>query len=167
MDELNAPRHYHSCALLLPSGKVMVAGGAAPGGCTASVENTIEVFNPPYLFNPDGTPAARPSIAMIDGVAPTTAVAPTVHHGATFVIETPEADDITRVVLVRPMAVTHQTDTEQRVIQCLFSQTGATQIIAVTPNGIHPHAIAPRGYYMVFILNSNGTPSEGKFIHLH
>jgi hypothetical protein len=167
MDELNAPRHYHSCALLLPSGKVMVAGGAAPGGCTASVENTIEVFNPPYLFNPDGTPAARPSIAMIDGVAPTTAVAPTVHHGATFVIETPEADDITRVVLVRPMAVTHQTDTEQRVIQCLFSQTGATQISAVTPNGIHPHAIAPRGYYMVFILNSNGTPSEGKFIHLH
>jgi hypothetical protein len=65
------------------------------------------------------------------------------------------------------MAVTHQTDTEQRVIQCLFSQTGATQISAVTPNGIHPHAIAPRGYYMVFILNSNGTPSEGKFIHLH
>jgi hypothetical protein len=145
----------------------MVAGGAASGGCTASVENTIEVFSPPYLFNADGTPASRPSIADIDGVVPSPTVAPTVHHGSTFVIETPEANDITRVVLVRPMAVTHQTDTEQRVIQCMFSKTGATEISAIAPNGIHPHAIAPRGYYMVFILNSNGTPSEGKFIHLH
>src|SRR5581483_7705213 len=71
MDELNAPRHYHSCALLLPSGKVMVAGGAASGGCTASVENTIEVFSTPYLFNSDGTLATRPTIAEIDGTAPT------------------------------------------------------------------------------------------------
>ena len=167
MDELNAPRHYHSCALLLPSGKVMIAGGAAAGGCTASVENTIEVFSPPYLFNADGTPAARPVIASIDGTVPAGATAPTVHHGSIFVIETPDADAITKVVLVRPMAVTHQTDTEQRIIQCSFAKTGATQISAVTPNGIHPHAIAPRGYYMVFILNANGNPSEGKFIHLH
>jgi hypothetical protein len=166
VDELNAPRHYHSCALLLPSGKVMFAGGAAPGGCTASVENTIEVFSPPYLFDADGSPAARPAILTIDGVAPTPSMAPTVHHGATFAIETPEADDIARVVLVRPMAVTHQTDTEQRVIQCLFSKTGQ-EISAVAPDGIHPHAIAPRGYYMVFILTGSGVPSEGAFIHLH
>ena len=167
MDESNAPRHYHSCALLLPSGKVMLAGGAAAGGCTASVENTIEVFSPPYLFKPDGTPAARPGIVGIDGVVPAGTVAPTVHHGSTFVIETPEADDISRVVLVRPMAATHQGDTEQRVIQCGFVQTGANQLSAVAPDGIHPHAIAPRGYYMVFILTTSGVPSEGKFIHLH
>lgn len=167
MDELNAPRHYHSSALLLSSGKVMIAGGAAAGGCTASVENTIEVFSPPYLFNADGTPAARPVITSIDGVAPAPDVVPTVHHGATFVVGTPQAEDIARVVLVRPMAATHQTDTEQRVIQCSFTQSGATQISGVTPNGIHPHAIAPRGYYMLFILNGAGTPSEGRFIHLH
>jgi hypothetical protein len=119
------------------------------------------------LFNTDGTPAARPSIVTIDGVAPTQTVAPTVHHGSTFAIETPDADDITRVVLVRPIAATHQTDTEQRVIQCLFSKTGAAQISAVTPDGIHPHGVAPRGYYMAFILTAAGVPSEGKFIHLH
>lgn len=167
MDELGAPRHYHSCVLLLPSGKVMAAGGAASGGCTASVENTIEVFSPPYLFNPDGAPAARPSIDTIDGVVPTTTVAPTVHHGANFVVESPEAADIAKVVLVRPMAVTHQTDTEQRVIQCSFSQTGRSTIAAVAPDGIHPHAMAPRGYYMLFILNGAGVPSEGRFFHLH
>jgi hypothetical protein len=167
MDETNAPRHYHSCGILLPSGKVMLAGGAAAGGCSASVENSIEVFSPPYLFNADGTLATRPGIAKIDGITPTPTVAPTVHHGATFVIETPDAGDIVRVVLVRPMAVTHQTDTEQRVIQCSYSQTGPNQVSAVAPNGIHPHAIAPRGYYMVFAFNGAGVPSEGKFIHLH
>ncbi|MFN0141194.1 MAG: galactose oxidase-like domain-containing protein [Pyrinomonadaceae bacterium] len=26
---------------------------------------------------------------------------------------------------------------------------------------------APRGYYMLFILNGNGVPSVGKFVHLH
>lgn len=167
MDELNAPRHYHSCALLLPSGKVMAAGGAAAGGCTVSVENTIEVFNPPYLFNSDGTLASRPSIVSIDGVAPTTTVAPTVHHGSTFAIDTPQAADIAKVVLVRPMAITHNTDSEQRVIQCSFAKTGANTLSAVAPDGIHPHALAPRGYYMLFILNTQGVPSEGKFIHLH
>lgn len=89
MDDFNAPRHYHSCALLLPNRKV-TAGGAAAGGCTVSVENTIEVFSPPYLFNPDGTPAARPVIGSIDGVVPTAKIAPTMHYGSTFVIETKE-----------------------------------------------------------------------------
>lgn len=167
MDELNAPRHYHSCALLLPNGKVMAAGGAASMGCTVSVENTVEVFSPPYLFNPDGTPATRPTITSFDGVVPTTTVAPTWHHGATCEIETPDAADIAKVVLIRPMAITHNTDTEQRVIQCTFAQTGPTTLSAVAPDGGHPHAMAPRGYYMVFLLNISGVPSEGKFVLLH
>lgn len=103
----------------------------------------------------------------IDGVAPAANVAPTVHHGATFAIETPDAADIAKVVLVRPMAITHNTDTEQRVIQCIFAKTAAGTLSAAAPNGIHPHAMAPRGYYMLFILNTKGVPSEGKFIHLH
>lgn len=167
MDELNAPRHYHSCLLLLPSGKIMAAGGAASGGCTASVENTIEVFSPPYLFNSDGTSASRPSIAAIDGIVPTKLATLTVHHGASFVITTSEADDIARVVLVRPMAVTHQTDTEQRVIECSFIQSGAETLTGMAPDGGHPHSLAPRGYYMLFLINTSGTPSEAAFIHLH
>ena len=167
MDELNSPRHYHSCALLLPNGKVMAAGGAAPGGCTVSVENSIEVFNPPYLFNWDGTPATRPTIVKIDGATPGPSVTPTVHHGSTFIIETPQVSDVAKVVLIRPTAVTHQTDSEQRVVQCSFAKNSGNALSAIAPDGIHPHAMAPRGYYMVFIINSKGVPSEGKFIHLH
>lgn len=167
MDELNAPRHYHSCAMLLPSGKVMAAGGAAAGGCTVSVENTIEVFSPPYLFNPDGSLAARPSIASINGVEPTPKEAPTINHGSKFVIKTKDPCKIAKVVLMRPTACTHNTDTEQRSIQCTFAVTGDHEITAVAPNGGPPHAVAPRGYYMLFILTAKGVPSEGKFIHLH
>lgn len=167
MDALNVPRHYHSMVLLLPSGKVMAAAGAAPGGCTHSVNNSIEVFSPPYLFAPDGSPADRPQIVAVDGVAPDPDTKPTVHHGASFTIETPEAAEIDRVVLVRPMAVTHQTDTEQRVIRCSFSKTGTQTLTAVAPDGGHPHSIAPRGYYLLFVLDADGVPSEGKFVHLH
>ncbi|MBB4981127.1 plastocyanin [Streptomyces sp. SFB5A] len=172
MDELNAPRHYHSCLLLLPNGKVMAAGGASAGGCTSSVENTIEVFSPPYLFNPDGTLATRPAIVSIDGKPlGDPAIGPTghygVHHGHNFVIGTPQADEVAKVVLVRPMAVTHQTDTEQRVLECDFVRTGDQEVTATAPDGGHSHAIAPRGYYMLFVLNGSGTPSMGRFVHLH
>lgn len=167
MDELNSPRHYHSCVLLLPNGKVMAAGGAAPGGCTVSVENSIEVFNPPYLFNQDGTFASRPTIVSIDGITPNTEKTPTIEHGGSFVIETPESADIAKVVLVRPMANTHNTDTEQRIINCSFVKTDANTITGNAPNGMYPHAMAPRGYYMLFIINNKGVPSEAEFIHLH
>lgn len=167
MDEMNRPRHYHACALLLPSGKVMMAGGASPAGCSISVENSIEVFSPPYLFNADGTPASRPVISQVNGETPTSTHAPRFHHGDTFTVETPQAASIAKIVLIRPMAVTHQTDSEQRIVNMAFFQSGPTELTATAPDGGHPHAIAPRGHYMLFILNDDGVPSEAKFIHLH
>jgi hypothetical protein len=153
MAALSYPRHYHSVALLLPNGKVMAAGGASPGGCSLSAFNTIEVFSPPYLFR-----GARPAITALPGL---------VHHGQSFEITTPDADDVARVVLVRPMAVTHQTDSEQRVVTLQFARTAADRLTATMPDGVHPHGMAPRGYYLLFILKANGVPSEGRFIYLH
>src|SRR3989475_7363181 len=37
----------------------------------------------------------------------------------------------------------------------------------LSPHGGHPHAVAPKGYYMLFAVNIQGVPSEGKFIFLH
>jgi hypothetical protein len=64
------------------------------------------------------------------------------------------------------MAVTHQTDTEQRVIGMNVSRSGST-LTVVAPNGNHPHPLAPRGYYMLFLVNGQGVPSVGKFVWLH
>jgi hypothetical protein len=151
-DALARRRGYHSIAVLLPDGRVVTAGNECPA------DTTLEVFSPHYLFAPDGTLASRPVI---------TNVAAQVHHGHDFAIETPSPSTIQKVVIVRPMAVTHQTDTEQRVIQLVFRSSGPTELTATMPNGWHPHALAPRGWYMLFLVDAQGVPSVARFIHLH
>jgi FtsP/CotA-like multicopper oxidase with cupredoxin domain len=162
VDEVTYARQYHSVAILLPSAKVMITGGSS---------ETIEVFSPPYLFNADGTPASRP---VIDSY-PDAGVGTIVLHGSTFQIGTAQAPDIARVVMVRPMAVTHQTDAEQRVLALSWSLTSPTTLTVTAPDGRifpyaggggHTHVTAPRGYYMLFIINSSGVPSEAKFVRL-
>lgn len=150
MDDMSRFRHYHSMAILLPDGRVMAAGGARRGGCSVSVQNTIEVFSPPYLFR-----GQRPVIASAPGF---------VKHGATIEIKTSSASDIRRIVLARPMAVTHQTDSEQRIIPLSFTLTGPDSIEAQAPGGIGQNPLAPKGYYMLFILNQDGVPSISSWI---
>ena len=145
-DELPSVRDYHSVALLLPSGKVMMAGW---------LNTTIEVFSPPYLFA-----GARPVIAAAPAM---------VHHGQSFFIESPDAASISKVVLVRPMAVTHQTDSEQKVLEMAYVHDHAnpTRLGLVAPHGGHPHSIAQQGYYMLFAISNGGVPSVAKWIYLH
>ncbi len=138
-------RQYHSAAILLPSGKVMMAGWHNP---------TIEIYSPPYLFQ-----GPRPTITSVPSI---------VHHGATFTLNTPDAPNIARVVLVRPMAVTHQTDSEQRVIEmCPLIHLDAMTLRLTAPDGGHPHPMAPRGHYMLFIIDNNGIPSVAEWVYLH
>ena len=84
-------------------------------------------------------------------------------------IASPDAATITKVVLVRPMAVTHQTDTEQKVIEMPNAHDHANpdQIRVTAPDGGHPHSYAQKGYYMLFALNAQGVPSVGRWVYLH
>jgi len=89
-----------------------------------------------------------------------------VHFGESFQIQTPQADEIQKIVLARPMAPTHNTDTEQRIIQLHFHCCGNNTLQTVAPNGWVPHATAPAGYYMLFLIGARGVPSMAKFIKL-
>lgn len=138
-------RRYHSFALLLPNAKVISAGG--------DFHPEMEIFSPPYLFK-----GQRPVIRDCPNE---------VRHGDKFTVLTPNEPNITSVVLVRPMAVTHQTDTEQRVISLAFTHSpGTDQLIVTAPGAQYPHSIAPPGYYMLFILNNKGVPSLASWIRL-
>jgi hypothetical protein len=152
MAALNYPRHYHSIALLLPNGKVLAAGGSRDEGCGESLNYPIEVYSPPYLFK---------------GPRPTISASPaTVSLGSSFEIETPNAANISSVILMRPMAVTHQTDTEQRHIPLTFNQSADTLLSITAPDGKPPIGALPRGYFMLFILNNVGVPSVARFVLL-
>jgi hypothetical protein len=146
MAALPSIRDYHSVALLLPNGKVMMAGWN---------NTSIEIFSPPYLFK-----GARPVISSAPDL---------VHHGQSFTIESPDAASIVKVVLVRPMAVTHQTDSEQKVIEMpyIHDHANPTRLTLTAPHGGHPHSLAQQGYYMMFAISNNGVPSVAKWIYLH
>lgn len=135
-------RGYHSAAILLPDGSVIVGGD--PNG--ASTPN--ERYLPSYFFKP------RPAI---------TSAPATVTHGAVFSVQTATPAAISEVILMRPGAVTHGFNHNQRYIGCVITGTTATAVSATAPPD---GTIAPPGYYLLFVLDHDRAPSTGVWIRL-
>ncbi len=139
-------REYHSTALLLPDGRVLMAGGGQLPGSGATDQTNAEIYSPPYLFN-----GARPTITGAPG---------TIQYGSSFTVQTPDAASITKVALIRTPSVTHAFDQNQRYIPVSFT-AGSGQLTVQAPAAANN---APPGYYMLFILNGNGVPSVASFV---
>ena len=147
MAAMHTPREYHSTALLLPDGRVVESGMGADFGNVPD-EQSAEFFSPPYLFK---------------GVRPTITSSPTViHYGANFSISTPDAPNITKAVLIRLGAVTHFFNQNAYYIPVDFQTGSGTLDITAPVDG----RLAPPGYYMLFILNSNGVPSIAPIVQV-
>ena len=143
-------RLYHSVALLLQDATVWVAGGNPSRG---TYNTTMEIYQPAYLFNADGTMATRPSITS----APTS-----ISYGNSFSVATPDAASISSVVLVRNGSVTHAFGMDQRAVGLSFTAGTSALTVTAPANG----NIAPPGYYMLFILNNSGVPSVATFVQV-
>lgn len=144
-------RLYHSNSLLLPDATVMFFGGNPARG---TYEQHIEIYTPAYLFNADGSAATRPTITGVPSAA--------IGYGAGFQVQTPDAANISSVVLMRAGAPTHAFDMEQRLVALTFTAGSGLLNVTAPPNG----NIAPPGYYLLFILNSAGVPSVAQFIQM-
>jgi hypothetical protein len=144
-------RLYHSVSLLLPNATVWVAGGNPQRG---TYESHMEIYSPPYLFNPDGTPAPRPNLTNVSSSV--------IGYNGAFQVQTPDATNISSVVLMRNGAVTHAFDMDQRYVGLVFTVNNGVLNVTGPPNG----NIAPPGYYMLFILNSVGVPSVGTIVQV-
>jgi Domain of unknown function (DUF1929) len=135
-------RLYHNTQLLLPDGTVFLAGGNPKPGV---YEQHIEIYEPAYLFNLDGTAATRPAI----GSAPSS-----VTYGSTLAVQTPNTD-IASVILIKAGSVTHSFDMDQRFVGLSFSRADGG-LSATLPTNSN---LLPPGYYMLFLVNKAGVPS--------
>jgi hypothetical protein len=142
MASLQVSRLYHSTALLLPDGRVLVAGGGrVQDGNDPSIKLNAEIYSPPYLFKG----GSRPTI---------TSAPATVQYNTSFIVQTPNAP-ITSVSLIRLGAVTHAFNEDQRFLNLTFQQIAGGLSVQTPANA----NLAPPGYYMLFIVDSKGVPS--------
>jgi len=146
------PRNYHSVALLLKDARVLAAGGGLCGNCQTNHQNG-EIYSPPYLFNPNGTPAQRPAIT--DGTA-------NAMPGDTVSIT--GSDDIVKFNMLRLVAITHHHTTDQRFVP-IDSVKVATGQYDLTLNA-NANVLLP-GYYWIFGLNQDGVPTEGHTVQVN
>jgi hypothetical protein len=145
------PRLYHSNTLLLPDATVVALGGNPE---RKVYQPEIEIYSPPYLFKADGSAAKRPTLTSVP--------AGTIGYGASFQVRTPDAKSIKSLVLIRAGAVTHAFDMDQRLVGLSFTAGPGVLTAKAPANG----DLAPPGYYLLFILNSEGVPSVAQFVHL-
>ena len=142
---MQVPRMYHSNALLLPDGRVLVAGS---GRLQGPDQLSSEIYSPPYLFK-----GARPTI---------TSAPATLGLGSQFFVGTPDQATIASVSLIRLGSVTHTFDEDQRFVPLTFQQgTGGINVQAPANANL-----APPGYYMLFVVNASGVPSIAPIVRV-
>ncbi len=144
-----AARNYHSTAVLMPNGHVLVAGRRALRRPDDAGQDSAQIYSPSYLFN-----GPRPTITS----APSSTT-----YGSTISVSTPDASSITAVNLVSLGTDTHQMDMNQHFVPLSFTASNGSLNVTMPSSS----AVAPPGHYMLFILNQSGTPSVANIIGLN
>lgn len=145
MANTTVARMYHSEAILLQDGRVMVSGSDPQDGVNPE-EYRVEVFTPPYLM---GNPV-RPSlnVSNIDW-----------SYGQTISFTTSATN--VRVSLMGGEASTHGNSMGQRTLFPAFSCSGGTCTVTAPPNA----HVCPPGWYQMFVLDGP-TPSKSTYIRI-
>jgi len=155
-------RDYHSTAVLLPDGRVLVAGGDTR--CW-----DYQIYIPPNLNDPDKPrPLFATSPPLIDNAT----------YNTQYNVEYSLAGgaSVSKVVLMRPGSTTHHIDFDQRYVeldfQILIPLPGGNPVVRFTtpvgpPQPAHAGTnAAPPGWYMIFLVSSQGVPSVAGWIKL-
>ncbi|MCB5165196.1 kelch motif-containing protein [Streptomyces bambusae] len=148
-------RNYHSEALLLPDGRVATFGSDPlfadkDNTKLGKFETRLEVYTPPYLHR---DPSRRPQL----GAGPDE-----VDQKGRATFKTPDPGRIERARLMRPSAVTHTTDVEQRSVELGLTKTADSVTVQVPADP----TLVPPGWYMLFVTDADGTPSVAKWIRV-
>ncbi len=142
-------RLYHSTALLLPDGRVLSAGGGAPGPVT---NVTAELYHPSYLVAADGGPTPRLSIESISDSS--------VDVGDSITLTVDQPAEVQRVTFVKSGSGTHSVDMDQRFLEGDFTVQGDEVVVTLTDNA----AAMPPGTYLLSVLDENDIPSVSELV---
>ncbi|WP_354637367.1 galactose oxidase early set domain-containing protein [Kitasatospora camelliae] len=149
------PRGYHSNAVVLPDGRIMVTGDEAQQlandpDITDDNNGSIEIYEPAYLHK-----GPRPVLDDVEQSA--------VGYGARFRVSTSTPDRVARAVLLSPTTATHSVNTSQRHLELRITSAAGDMLELQAP----PSAkAAPPGFYMLFLLDGNGVPSTAQWVQL-
>jgi hypothetical protein len=112
----------------------------------------LELFSPPYLFAPDGSLAARPTINRAPDA---------IGYGRPFEINV--SAHIKSACLIQPSALTHQINPGQRYVGLGIDAQGDGRVVL---GGVPNANVLPPGWHLLFAVNDAGTPSVAHWLHV-
>jgi hypothetical protein len=162
-------RAYHTVAVLLPDGRVVLGGGNVNG------DDQIERQDFRYYY-PDYMAKARPQLAF---------AVSTLALGGYGMVAVAHGTDVAEAALMGLGSMTHEFDMNQRLVQLRIfdgnltmgiqggvlvpadpSQCGSSCLDVYYVQAPATPQLAPPGDYMIFVLDSNRVPSAGRMLRV-
>ncbi|MFJ9518121.1 galactose oxidase-like domain-containing protein [Kitasatospora sp. NPDC101801] len=149
------PRGYHSNAVVMPDGRVLVTGDelqqlANNPDITSDMNGTIEIYEPAYLHQ-----GPRPALDQVPQRP--------LPYDSRFTVTTSTPDQVRRAVLLSPTTATHSVNTSQRHLELRIKAREGNTLTLQAPPGA---AAAIPGWYMLFLLDASGVPSTAQWVQL-
>ncbi len=149
MSKSNFRRNYHSTSLLLPDGRIFVAGGDAWNA---------QFFYPPYLFSKDSKGktilSERPKIKELKK---------TITNRRKQIMLVDDSTDIEKISLISTGSTTHAQASELKYLSLDFIKINNNEIQFTIPENKNTLS---DGTYLIYIISSAGVPSEGKITYI-